>query len=71
MDCTENLWNLKIQKQRKDESLTNANYDKQEHKDIKESAYNIDDLNGSQIDKESELYKKYKTNIENFDYEDE
>ena len=52
------------------ESLTAANYDNIEYKEIKESAFNIDDLNGSQIDKESEFYKKYKTNIENFDYED-
>ncbi len=53
-----------------EESLINGNYEGYEIKDNKNQIINLDELNGCELDKESEFYKKYKKEIENFEFDD-
>jgi hypothetical protein len=53
-----------------EENLENGNYEGYEIKDNKNNTINLDELNGCELDKDSEFYKKYKKEIENFEFDD-
>lgn len=57
--------NLEEENLAKNES---GNFEPKENKEF--SIANLDELNGCLLDKDSEFYKKYKKNIENFDFQD-
>ena len=53
-----------------EKNLENGGYEDFELKDNKDFSINLDELNGCELDKDSEFYKKWKTEIEKGEFED-